>query len=178
MQYRRWNRRHGMDIDVSFSSRTDHHYRFNEANNFTKWTLRRTGKDTRMSVREQLQYKYLISLEGNDVSSSLKWMLLSNSCVFMPLPTKETWLMEGLLRPYVHFVPLTFDQETRKWYLETQMVFCRENEQKCRQIAQNGKRWMLRHRFLDKDNEELLHREILDIYCRNMLNAVRTQGVG
>ena len=119
-----------------------------------------------------------MSLEGNDVSSSLKWLLLSNSCPFMPAPTKETWLMEGLLRPFVHFVPLEFDDKTRRWDLEEKLAFCIENEAKCRQIARNGKRWMLRHRFLDRRNEEKLQKEMLDIYCQNMLSALRKQGVG
>ena len=173
MQYRRWNYRDGLLIDVSFSDRSDYHLRLKEASNYTKWALRRTEKSARMTVKEQLKYKYLISLEGNDVSSSLKWMLMSNSCVFMPAPTKETWLMEGLLRPYIHYIPLEFDEETRLWDLEQKMRFCLENDAKCREIAQNGKRWMLRHRFTDRNNEREMHKSILDIYCQNMLRSVR-----
>ena len=173
MQYRRWNHRNGLDIDVSFSDRNDYHFRLEEASNFTKWTLRRTGKNVERTVREQLKYKYLVALEGNDVSSSLKWMMLSNSCVFMPTPTKETWLMEGLLRPFVHYVPLVFDEETRRWDLEQKLTFCMENERKCREIAQNGKRWMLRHRFTDKGNEREMQKRILDVYCQNMLKSLR-----
>lgn len=35
---------------------------------------------------------------GNDAASGLKWMLASNSVVFMPLPRVETWAMESLLQ--------------------------------------------------------------------------------
>ena len=45
----------------------------------------------------------------NDVASGLKWMLNSDPVVFMPRPTHETWAMEGLLRPYVHYVPVEAD---------------------------------------------------------------------
>ena len=45
----------------------------------------------------------------NDVASGLKWMLYSDPVVFMPRPTHETWAMEGLLRPYVHYVPVEAD---------------------------------------------------------------------
>jgi len=38
---------------------------------------------------------------GNDVASGLKWMLASNSVVFMPLPRRETWAMESLLQVYM-----------------------------------------------------------------------------
>ena len=38
-----------------------------------------------ISERRLLQYKYLLSLEGNDVATGLKWMMLSDSVVFMPV---------------------------------------------------------------------------------------------
>merc|ERR1719409_1818698 len=37
-----------------------------------------------LSQREMLRNKYLLALDGNDVASALKWMLYSNSVVFMP----------------------------------------------------------------------------------------------
>jgi len=37
---------------------------------------------------------------GNDVASGLKWMLASNSVVFMPPPRVETWAMESLLQVF------------------------------------------------------------------------------
>lgn len=45
---------------------------------------------------------------GNDVASGLKWMLASNSVVFMPLPRVETWAMESLLQVLLcHMVSCT-----------------------------------------------------------------------
>ncbi len=35
------------------------------------------------SMADQLKFKYFLSLEGNDVATGLKWMLLSNSVVFI-----------------------------------------------------------------------------------------------
>ena len=60
----------------------------------------------RMSMDELLQYKALILLEGNDVSSGLKWALFSNSIVMMPPPTLTSWAMEEMLQPWVHYVPI------------------------------------------------------------------------
>lgn len=37
-----------------------------------------------MTVSEMLKYRYLISVEGNDVATNLKWALVSNSVVLMP----------------------------------------------------------------------------------------------
>ena len=48
-------------------------------------------------MKEQLTYKMLISVEGNDVATGLKWNLLSNSVVLMPPPLKSIFSMEFLL---------------------------------------------------------------------------------
>ena len=59
-------------------------------------------------LKEQLlAYKGLIILEGNDVSSGLKWAMLSQSVVLMPFPpTFCSYAMEELLEPWVHYIPL------------------------------------------------------------------------
>ena len=48
----------------------------------------------KISKKELLKHKYLLSMEGNDIASGLKWMLLSNSVVFMAKPEHESWAME------------------------------------------------------------------------------------
>jgi hypothetical protein len=72
-----------------------------------------------MDMKNQLAYKYIISIEGNDVSSGMKWMLLSNSVVLTPSCTMESWAMEGRLKPFVHFIPLKADmsnvEEMVRW---------------------------------------------------------------
>ena len=72
-----------------------------------------------MSMKDQLAHKYIISIEGNDVSSGLKWMLLSNSVVLTPSFTMESWSMEGMLKPFVHYIPLKADmsnvEEMIRW---------------------------------------------------------------
>jgi hypothetical protein len=35
-----------------------------------------------------------------------RWLMASDSLVVMPTPTVESWLMEGLLKPWVHYAPL------------------------------------------------------------------------
>lgn len=62
-----------------------------------------------MGIKEQLAYKYIISIEGNDVSSGLKWMLFSNSVVLAPPFAWESWAMEGKLKPFQHYIPLKVD---------------------------------------------------------------------
>ena len=60
----------------------------------------------RSSFEDLQQYKVLVVLEGNDVSSALKWNLMSNSVILMPPPTRTSWAMEELLEPWVHYVPI------------------------------------------------------------------------
>jgi hypothetical protein len=62
-----------------------------------------------LSISQQLRYRYIVSLEGNDVATNLKWILNSNSLCLMPLPTYETWFAEKQLEAGVHYVPLDPD---------------------------------------------------------------------
>ena len=75
-----------------------------------------------LDTRDLLAYKVIISVEGNDVASGLKWGLLSNSVILMVPPAKTTFVMEHLLEPWVHFVPLDPDlgnvDEQTQWVLD------------------------------------------------------------
>ncbi len=62
-----------------------------------------------LSIAEQLQSKFVLALEGNDVASNLKWVMASNSLCFMPRPRFETWFLEGWLVPGRHYVALQDD---------------------------------------------------------------------
>ena len=58
----------------------------------------------KMTIDEQLEYKFILSLEGNDVATNLKWIMSSNSLAVMPRPKYETWFMEGTLVANYHYV--------------------------------------------------------------------------
>lgn len=62
-----------------------------------------------LSISQQQRYRYIVSLEGNDVATNLKWILNSKSLCLMPLPTYETWFAEKQLEAGVHYVPLDPD---------------------------------------------------------------------
>jgi len=111
-----------------------------------------------LSIKEQLKYKYIISAEGNDVSTSLKWILESNSVPIMPKPTCESWLMEGLLKPFVHYIPVK-----NNWSdLDIMIEFCKKNDKLCHNIAMNGKLWMVK--FKNAKNEIYLQKKLINIY--------------
>ena len=109
----------------------------------------------RLSLKQQLKYKYLLSLEGNDVASGLKWMLYSNSTVLMPKPTCESWACESFLEEFVHYVPVNKDLSD----LNAKVDWCQSNPKQAKLIAQNGRKFI--SSFLCKETEEKLANEVI-----------------
>eukprot|EP00546_Thalassionema_frauenfeldii_P012352 CAMPEP_0178927166 /NCGR_PEP_ID=MMETSP0786-20121207/19015_1 /TAXON_ID=186022 /ORGANISM="Thalassionema frauenfeldii, Strain CCMP 1798" /LENGTH=311 /DNA_ID=CAMNT_0020602525 /DNA_START=655 /DNA_END=1590 /DNA_ORIENTATION=+ len=116
----------------------------------------------RLEMSQLVKYKMLISLEGNDVASGLKWSLYSNSIVMMPPPTKTSFAMEELLEPWTHFVPLAVDGSDLAQ--KVQWVFDHDDE--AQYIAQRGKKWiwdLLYHPQAERENRQI-QTEILKRY--------------
>lgn len=116
-----------------------------------------------VDIKKQLKYKYLISVEGNDVATDLKWKLYSNSVVFMKKPTIVSWLMEDKLEPYVHYIPLNDDfsdlQEKYEWAIN--------HEEECFVITKNAQCYI--EQFLNEENENMIQCEILRKYFDNFI---------
>jgi Glycosyl transferase family 90 len=77
-------------------------------------------------------------LEGNDVASGLKWALLSQSVVLMPVPRHTSWAMEEWLEPWIHYIPLQEDAAD----VEEKMAWVLEHEEEARAIAYASTLWM------------------------------------
>jgi hypothetical protein len=92
----------------------------------------------KVSLDYLLRYKGIVMLEGNDVASGLKWALLSQSVVLMPVPRHTSWAMEELLEPWVHYVPLNDDASD----VEQKMRWVVDHDDLARRIAQRGSLWM------------------------------------
>jgi len=78
----------------------------------------------KLTIRDHLQYRYIMALEGNDVASNLKWIMSSHSIAVMPRPTCETWYMEGTLIPNYHYIEIKSDfsdLEERLHYYNTHL---------------------------------------------------------
>jgi hypothetical protein len=115
-----------------------------------------------LSVAELLQYKYIISLPGNDKDSGLNWKLASNSLVIMPPPIYESWLMEGLLKPYEHYVPLAADCSDLPQVLE----WCNTHENECLRIIAIANAFM--RQFDNNDVEKQIFQNIKTHYVNNV----------
>lgn len=114
------------------------------------------------TIEELLQYKYLLSVEGNDVATNLKWILFSNSVLFMPKPTIESWIMETHLVPYSHYIPIKDDFSD----LEEKIEWCNKNQKKCLKIIKNAKKYI--KIFLNEKNENKIMKSIVEDYLKKV----------
>jgi len=105
----------------------------------------------------------LLSVEGNDVSTGLKWMLFSNSIVLMPSPTAITWALESHLIPWKHYIPVNHDFSDLKEKLD----FCKMSGKRlCEATAAHGKHFM--RTFIHEQREQYLQEQILQRYANKV----------
>jgi hypothetical protein len=103
-----------------------------------------------MSIRQQLDFKFILSIEGNDVATNLKWISQTNSLCFMTKPKFETWFMEGALKAGIHYVELRDDYAD----LPEKVDHYRANPEEAKAIIAN---FQAHHRqFVDRKQEELV----------------------
>ena len=115
--------------------------------NWNRWDV--TYLKPSLTVKEMLKYKYQISIPGNDKDSGLNWKLASNSVVLMAKPIIESWLMEGLLEPYFHYVPLKDDYSD----LDEIIEWCKNNDTQCQEIVKNANTFMKQFENNDVENK-------------------------
>lgn len=89
-------------------------------------------------ISEQLKFKFICCLEGNDVATNLKWVMSSNSIAVMPRPKMETWFMEGRLEGGVHYIELRDDYSD----LEEKLHYYMEHPSEAQHIIDNAHRWV------------------------------------
>lgn len=111
-----------------------------------------------MSRKEQLRYKFIISVEGNDVATNLKWIMSSNSLCFMRKPRRETWFMEGKLIPNKHYVLLADDYSD----LPEKIRYYSENTEEAESIIQNAHEYV--KPFQDLKREKVIQYLVMQKY--------------
>jgi hypothetical protein len=111
-----------------------------------------------LTMEDQLRNKFILSVEGNDVATNLKWIMSSQSLCVMPRPTRETWFMEGRLIPDHHYVQVKDDFSD----LEEKLRECMAEPGRCREMVANANEHV--RQFLDKDMESLISLYVLDKY--------------
>ena len=110
------------------------------------------------TIREHLDYKFILALEGNDVASNLKWVMSSNSIAVMPRPTCETWFMEGTLIPNYHYIEIKSDFSD----LEERMHYYIKHTDEAQEIIDHAHIYI--DQFKDKERERLISLLVLNKY--------------
>ncbi|MFD1199258.1 glycosyl transferase family 90 [Brucella gallinifaecis] len=111
-----------------------------------------------LSLKQQLQYRYIISVEGRDVATNLKWIMSSKSLCMMPKCIYETWFMEGRLIPGFHFVLLNDDFSD----LPEKIEYYNKYPLAAEEIINNANDYCTD--FFDKDKEKLVSLLVLMKY--------------
>lgn len=113
-----------------------------------------------MTIPEQLNYKFIVSVEGIDVATNLKWIMASNSLCLMRKPKFETWFMEGALKAGIHFVELKDDHSD----LEEKIAYYLAHPDQAKSIIANAQRHS--RKFNNHVHERLISLLVIDRYLR------------
>lgn len=113
-----------------------------------------------MSINQQLQNKFILAIEGNDVATNTKWIMSSNSLCFMAKPKYETWFMEGTLTPNYHYILIKDDYSD----LEAKVEYYIENTSEAEAIVNNAHEYI--NQFRNKHIEDWVHLKVLEKYFK------------
>lgn len=111
-----------------------------------------------MTIPEQFHYRYILAPEGNDVATSLKWIMNSNSVALTPRLRFETWFMEGRLVPGEHFIEVRPDFSD----LDEKIDWAESHPEAVARINRNAKVWCAQ--FKDRRTEDLVAALVLQKY--------------
>ena len=118
-----------------------------------------------LTIGEHLKFKFILSLEGNDVATNLKWVMSSNSLAVMPSPTYETWFMEGRLIPNHHYVEIRSDYAD----LEERLNYYIDHPEESLRIIENAHRYVAQ--FQNRKLEDLISLLVLKKYFESTAAA-------
>mmetsp|Transcript_31554 Transcript_31554/g.60262 ORF Transcript_31554/g.60262 Transcript_31554/m.60262 type:complete len:646 (-) Transcript_31554:206-2143(-) len=97
------------------------------------------GKHHFTPIYEQSKYKYLIYVDGHCAACRYGFMMRLGSVILKVAPRQvaDTMWYFPLLQPYVDHVPVKADLSD----LEEKIRWCRQNDDKCREIGENAKKF-------------------------------------
>lgn len=121
-------------------------------------SIHQSWQKPKISITKHLPYKFLLSLEGNDVASNLKWVMSSNSLCVAPKMKFETWFMEGMLKGGEHFVEIADDYSD----LEEKLEYFFIHPKDALDIIYNAHEYIAQ--FRDKKREDIISLLVLEKY--------------
>lgn len=145
---------------IDFLKKYFHHPMCNIGNT-NNWHDSREWQREKMTIQEQLEYKFILCLEGVDVATNLKWVMSSNSLAVMPKPRYETWFMEGTLKPDFHYVLIKDDFSD----LTEKLTYYSQQREEAESIIRNAHVFV--DQFKNKKRETLISLKVLDKYFKH-----------
>lgn len=115
-------------------------------------------KADKLTLQEQANYKYILTLEGHVAAYRLSYELSSGSVILLAESKWKMWYYK-FLKPYTHYVPIKEDLSD----LLDKIDWCRRNDDKCKKITESA---------LQFYNEYLGERGVLD-YLQKLFIEVR-----
>lgn len=99
-----------------------------------------------MTPLEQAQYKYIFDLPGHTCAYRLSWQMFSGSVILRYPCEYKLWFFDQL-KPWVHYIPI--EKEFCIEEIKSKIKWCKENDEKCREIAENAKKFA--KQYLSRD---------------------------
>ena len=101
-----------------------------------------------MSPQEQNSYKYIINIDGHVSAFRLSLELEYGWCILLVESKYKLWFSD-YLKPYEHYIPIKTDLSD----LIEKIKWCKENDEKCKKIAENAmlfaKKYLSKNAILD-----------------------------
>lgn len=129
-----------------------------DAASTNRWKKHPEWQQEKLTIGEHLDYQFIMSLEGNDVASNLKWVMSSNSIAVTPKLTCETWFMEGTLKANYHYIEVKDDFSD----LEERLTYYIEHPEEAEAIIQHAHEYVAQ--FQDQVRERLISLLVLQKY--------------
>jgi hypothetical protein len=129
-----------------------------DAASTNRWEEHPEWQKEKLTIGEHLDYKFIMSLEGNDVASNLKWVMSSNSIAVTPRLTCETWFMEGTLIPNYHYIEVKDDFSD----LEERLGYYITHPEEAEAIIRHAHEYVAQ--FRDQQREKLISLLVLKKY--------------
>ena len=104
---------------------------------------------SRIPMNEQIRYKYILNIDGHSNPNRTSYLLQMGCLILMVdsyYVTGNICWYTDLLKPYEHYIPIKYDFSD----LEKQILWCRENDDKCKKIVENAK--TLYNKYFNKEN--------------------------
>lgn len=143
-----------------FYNSTDYNIGFTDM----RYSYSKYNKDyikNRMSIKDQLKYKFILSVEGNDFATNFSWIMLSNSIPICPIHVIETWFMESYLQPYIHYIPVKNDFSDLVEVYNNAL----NNNELCQEIL--FKKKLFCANFLDTQKEDNIIKNTITTYLKH-----------